>query len=134
MRSLLLTLALTLALAGCNYGGSNPGGHTPEEISQAERQGPPPPPPKTASTGAADNGNYDGAQLYQQYCGACHNNGKSAPSLVGVFQRRELPSGTPANDARVREVILYGRSKMPSFGRTLSSEQVDDLLAYLHTL
>jgi len=134
MRSLLLTLALTLALAGCNYGGSNPGGHTPEEISQAERQGPPPPPPKTASTGAADNGNYDGAQLYQQYCGACHNHGKSAPSLVGVFQRRELPSGTPANDARVRQTINNGRAMMPAFQGVLNDGQVNAIVQYLHTM
>ena len=45
-----------------------------------------------------------------------------------------MPSGTPANDDRVRDVVLLGRAKMPGFGRVLSQQQVDDLLAYLHTL
>jgi mono/diheme cytochrome c family protein len=40
----------------------------------------------------------------------------------------------PANNGRVGDIILYGRSKMPGFGQTLDQQQVQDLLAYLHTL
>ena len=79
-----------------------------------------------------------GRRVWEQRCAECHyayiSRSLRAPSMKGLFHTPYMPSGTPANDARVREVILYGRSKMPSFGRTLSSEQVDDLLAYLHTL
>jgi mono/diheme cytochrome c family protein len=45
-----------------------------------------------------------------------------------------MSSGIPSNDERVRDIIVYGRAKMPAFGRNLTPEQVDDLLAYLHTL
>lgn len=134
MRSLIPILALTLALAGCNYGGSNPGGHTPEEISRAEKKGPPPAPPAAPATAATDSGNYDGAQLYAQYCGACHNEGKSGPPLVGVFQRRELPSGAPANDVRVKETIKLGRAMMPAFQGVLNDGQVNAIVQYLHTM
>lgn len=134
MRSLFVIFALTLALSACDYGGSNPGGHSQEEISKAERQGPPPPPKATPSEAAADTGNYNGQQLYGQYCGACHNEGKSAPSLVGVFQRRELPSGTPANDARVKQTIINGRAMMPAFQGVLNDGQVNAIVQYLHTM
>ena len=40
----------------------------------------------------------------------------------------------PANDDRVMDIIRYGRDKMPGYGQVLSQEQIDDLLAYLHTL
>ena len=40
----------------------------------------------------------------------------------------------PANDERVGEMIVTGRNMMPAFGQELSQAQLQDLLAYLHTL
>jgi mono/diheme cytochrome c family protein len=40
----------------------------------------------------------------------------------------------PANDERVREIIVYGRSQMPAFGRALTAQQTSELMEYLHTL
>jgi mono/diheme cytochrome c family protein len=52
-----------------------------------------------------------------------------------MFQKDYLPlSGLPANDERVGDIIKYGRSKMPAYGQVLTQSQIDDLLAYLHTL
>ncbi len=79
-----------------------------------------------------------GRHLFDRYCGMCHDAYSSrslrGPSLEGLFRKQFMPSGTPANDDRVREVITIGRSKMPSFGRVFNEQQMDDLLAYLHTL
>lgn len=80
-----------------------------------------------------------GRKIYDNYCDRCHEpystSGKQGPGLQGVFRQQYLPmSGLPANDERVTEIILYGRSKMPAYGQTLSPQQVKDLLAYLHTL
>jgi mono/diheme cytochrome c family protein len=80
-----------------------------------------------------------GRHLYDQYCDRCHNpystRGRKGPGLKGVFKREFLPvSGIPANDARVSEIIRLGRGKMESFGDVLSQQQVEDMLAYLHTL
>lgn len=128
-------LVLTLAFAACDYGGKNPGGHSPEEISRVERQPPPAAQPRAAMPApAADSGTYDGEQLYAQNCGICHNEGKSGPALAGIFERRDLPSGAPANDARVRDTIKMGRAMMPAFGSTLNDGQIDAIIAYLHTL
>ena len=80
-----------------------------------------------------------GRRVYDDNCARCHepysSRGKKGPSLKGVFQRQYLAlSGLPANDERVGEIVKFGRSKMEGFGRVLSDQQVQDLLAYLHTL
>jgi mono/diheme cytochrome c family protein len=80
-----------------------------------------------------------GRRLYDQYCDRCHepysSRDKKGRSLKGVFQRQFLPqSGMPANDERVGEIIVTGRGMMPAFGQAMSQQQVQDLLAYLHTL
>jgi len=80
-----------------------------------------------------------GRQLYDQYCDRCHepysSRDKKARSLQGVFKKQFLPeSGMPANDERVGEIIVTGRNMMPAFGQAMSQQQVQDLLAYLHTL
>jgi mono/diheme cytochrome c family protein len=80
-----------------------------------------------------------GRKVYDNYCDRCHepysSHDKKGPSLKGVFKKQFLPvSGMPANNDRVGDIILYGRSKMPGFGQTLDQQQVQDLLAYLHTL
>ena len=80
-----------------------------------------------------------GRRLYDQYCDRCHepysSRDKKARSLQGVFKKQFLPeSGMPANDERVGEIIVTGRNMMPAFGQAMSQQQVQDLLAYLHTL
>jgi mono/diheme cytochrome c family protein len=80
-----------------------------------------------------------GRHIYDQYCDRCHapysSRNRQGPSLKGVFRRQYLSaSGMPANDQRVGDIILFGRNKMEGFGQVLTHEQVDDLLAYLHTL
>src|SRR5436190_2891599 len=79
-----------------------------------------------------------GRRLFDQSCAQCHRaysgETQAGPSLQGVFKKKELPSGTPANDDRVRENILLGRAKMPGFRNLFSDDQVDDVIAYLHTL
>ena len=79
-----------------------------------------------------------GRGLFNKYCANCHtaysSSKRNGPTLQGLFKKPYMPSGTPANDDRVRDVILLGKSKMPGFGRVLSPEQADELMAYLHTL
>ncbi len=80
-----------------------------------------------------------GRHIYDQYCDRCHaaysSRNRKGPSLKGMFKRQYLSaSGLPANDARVDDIIRIGRNKMQGFGNVLTQEQIDDLLAYLHTL
>jgi mono/diheme cytochrome c family protein len=80
-----------------------------------------------------------GRKIYDSKCDRCHEaystRGKKGPALKGVFQHRYLSlSGLPANDERVTDIIRLGRNEMPGYSQTLSSQDTQDLLAYLHTL
>jgi mono/diheme cytochrome c family protein len=79
-----------------------------------------------------------GRHLYQQTCAPCHDAhsvpGQNGPSLKGLFKKQFLPSGMPANERFVRQTILSGRNMMPAVGGSLTQQQLEDLLAYLHTL
>jgi len=81
----------------------------------------------------------NGRHIYDQYCNRCHapysSRGRQGPSLKEVFKKPYLGmSGIPANDDRVRDIVMLGRNKMDGFGNILTPEQVNDLLTYLHTL
>ena len=80
-----------------------------------------------------------GRKVYDQYCDRCHEpystRGKKGPGLQGVFKNKYLPlSGLPANDERVTDIMRLGRKEMPGFSQTLSDHDLQDLLAYMHTL
>ncbi len=80
-----------------------------------------------------------GRKLYDEYCDRCHNpystRGRQGPGLKGVFKKPYLAvSGIPANNARVGEIIRIGRGKMEGFSNVLTQQQLDDMLAYMHTL
>jgi mono/diheme cytochrome c family protein len=80
-----------------------------------------------------------GRRIYDNYCDRCHapysTRGRNGPGLKGVFKKDYLPvSGIPANDARVGEIIRIGRGKMDGFANVLTQQELDDLLAYMHTL
>jgi mono/diheme cytochrome c family protein len=80
-----------------------------------------------------------GRKIYDSQCDRCHepysSRGKKGPSLKGVFQHKYLSlSGLPANDERVTDIIRLGRNEMPGYSQKLNSQDMEDLLAYLHTL
>lgn len=79
-----------------------------------------------------------GRRVYEAHCQQCHepysSGGRNGPSLRGVFRKPYLPSGIPANDERVSEIILRGKSKMPGFSGEIDEAQLRALLSYLRTL
>ena len=79
-----------------------------------------------------------GRKIYDNHCDRCHRpystKGRKGPGLKGVFQHQYLSlSGLPANDERVTDIIRNGRPDMPGFSQVLSGQDIQDLLAYLHT-
>ena len=80
-----------------------------------------------------------GRKIYDAECDRCHEpysrRGKKGPSLKGVFQSKYLSlSGLPANDERITDIVRLGRGEMPGYNQKLSAQEIQDLLAYLHTL
>lgn len=80
-----------------------------------------------------------GRKIYDHECDRCHQpystKGKKGPGFKGIFKNKYLPiSGLPANDERVTDIIRLGRKEMPGYSQVLNQQDLDDLLAYLHTL
>jgi hypothetical protein len=80
-----------------------------------------------------------GRKIYDSNCDRCHEpystKGKKGPGLKGIFQSKYLSvSGLPANDERVTDIIRLGRKEMPGYSEKLSPQDIENLLAYLHTL
>jgi mono/diheme cytochrome c family protein len=94
-----------------------------------------PPPTPLANLNAQQ---MHGHEVYQVRCASCHydrrNGALHGPSLRGVFKMDYLSSGAPANDERVTATIWRGYGMMPAFGGKIDAEELDDLMAYLHTL
>jgi mono/diheme cytochrome c family protein len=109
-----LLAATFLLLAGCS----------------AEKKASPPPPLTPQQE--------RGQRLLSANCQVCHetmnDDLRQGPSLKGLYKKRSLPSGAPANDERVRDAILMGRPNMPGYRNMFTDDQVSDLIAYLHTL
>lgn len=79
-----------------------------------------------------------GRAIFNADCAACHyaysSSGSKGPGLKGLFRKKFLPSGLPANDRFVEQTIVNGRGMMPAQGAVLTDQQLADLMAYLHTL
>jgi mono/diheme cytochrome c family protein len=79
-----------------------------------------------------------GHTVFQTHCASCHYDRRDSalhgPSLLGVFKKPSLPSGAPANDERVTATVQHGHGLMPAAGKDMDPQDLDDLLAYLHTL
>jgi mono/diheme cytochrome c family protein len=80
----------------------------------------------------------EGKHFYDVGCAHCHEVNdlhlkKVPPNLHGLFARNTLPDGEPATDAQVEQVLRSGKGMMPSFAYQMSNEQMDAVVAYLHT-
>jgi mono/diheme cytochrome c family protein len=77
-----------------------------------------------------------GAQVYRENCAKCHyptnTHSLHGPGLQAITKIKAMPSGAPPTDERLTSVIQRGRNMMPA--TQLQDNQLNDLLAYLHTL
>lgn len=94
--------------------------------------------PKPTPLGELNQQQARGHTVFQTRCAACHYDRKNeplhGPALVGLYKKPVLPSGAAATDERVTATIEHGRGLMPAMGNTMEQQELDDLLAYLHTL
>jgi mono/diheme cytochrome c family protein len=80
----------------------------------------------------------EGQHVYNTACAHCHEQNdlalkKVPPNLHGLFTRKTLPDGAPANDAEVKRVIMNGKGLMPPFQYQMTQDQLNAVVAYLHT-
>jgi mono/diheme cytochrome c family protein len=79
-----------------------------------------------------------GRRVYNLYCLNCHpaysSRGNKGPGLKKLYGKEYLPSGLTTTDEHVMQSIVRGRNMMPRFGDQLNQDELQDLMAYLHTL
>jgi mono/diheme cytochrome c family protein len=89
----------------------------------------------------------NGERLYESGCITCHGvKGNGAPETLTEFKRPETfpdftrcDQTTPEPNSAWKDVILHGGPArgfsqiMPAFGELLTSDQIDDLIAYLRS-
>lgn len=79
-----------------------------------------------------------GHAVFQTRCAVCHYDRQDGPlhgpSLLGLYKKPALPSGAAPTDERVSATITHGRNLMPAMGAQLDDADLNDLIAYLHTL
>lgn len=79
-----------------------------------------------------------GRRVYAAYCLSCHpaysTHGNKGPGLKDLYRKQYLPSGLTPTDEHVEQSITRGRNMMPGYGNVLDQQQLQDLMAYLHTL
>ena len=140
----LLSAALLAAalLAGC-YANPAPPGLTPiptlaaAPTLQVVAAVAAPPTSAPRPTGPVQGNAQDGQAVYTQYCAACH--GADAGGGVGPALKNSKYIQT-AGDDKVFETIANGRpgTAMPAWsqakGGKLTDAQINDTIAYLHTL
>jgi mono/diheme cytochrome c family protein/uncharacterized membrane protein YobD (UPF0266 family) len=79
-----------------------------------------------------------GRSLFQARCSTCHDPHSTrtiiGPGLKGILKNPKLPvSGHPATAESIRFQLKQPLGRMPSFAY-LSSDEMEDLIAYLNTL
>ena len=78
-----------------------------------------------------------GQRLYNVNCLQCHRADSegplNGPGLKNVYKKKFFPSGAPANDERMTDVIKHGRRQMPAFS-DLSEAEIADMIAYMKRL
>jgi nitric oxide reductase subunit C len=137
LRSLFLLLVLGLLLAACGGGGGQ----------QAA----------SAVSGNADNGQklFNSGKGSAPACSACHsvkpNEKLVGPSLAGIATRAGQTVKDPSYKGQAKDTVGYVRESIvdpnvyvvpsypanvmyPNFSKDLTSQEVDDLVAYLMTL
>jgi mono/diheme cytochrome c family protein len=89
-----------------------------------------------------------GEAIYKSACTSCHGpDGRGAPKTIAGFEQpRTFPDftrcdqTTPEVNSAYKDVVAHGGPNrgfsqiMPAFGQALTSEEIDDVVAYLRTL
>lgn len=75
-----------------------------------------------------------GEGVFSRHCPICHlgRPAKTRP-YIGRNLRGIFKNAKPEQEAAVREFIRTGSDRMPGYQHSLTSAQVDDLIAYLKT-
>ena len=87
--------------------------------------------PQSQAVGAAAE---DAAVTFKSKCAVCHGTDGSGNTAQGkALKVRDLRSAEvqKMTDAQMTDVIVKGKGKMPALGKSMSPDQVKQLVAYI---
>jgi cytochrome c6 len=87
----------------------------------------------------AEPGNVRGAaESYAKYCASCHGrDGRSKTVKAKLNHARNLADSEwqgRVSDERIFNSVMNGKGKMPAYGKKLSEQEIDALVAYIRGL
>lgn len=91
---------------------------------------------QAASTPTA-NAAPSGADLFQHRCAGCHGADGEAHTRAGTsFHALDFhdPAVMKMSDSDLSAIIHNGKNRMPAFGNRLSQSDIEQVIAYIHTL
>jgi mono/diheme cytochrome c family protein len=78
------------------------------------------------------------AELYAKHCSSCHGGDGRAKTIKGKLKHaRNLTDSEwqgKVSDERIFNSIMNGKGNMPAFGKKLSEQEIDSLVAYVRGL
>jgi mono/diheme cytochrome c family protein len=74
-----------------------------------------------------------GDTLFNRRCVSCHNKQPGDTSPFGPPNLYDLIRNKKLTAAQAARIIHGGKGQMPSFGKTISDDQIKDIIAYLKT-
>lgn len=80
---------------------------------------------------ADDNWQELGKAVFERSCAACHGlEGQGIPGVFPPHAGNDFVTGDPVGPMRV---MIYGRSGMPSFGDSMTDQELAAVLSYMRT-
>ena len=78
------------------------------------------------------------AEVYSKHCASCHGRDGRSKTLKGKSKHaRDLTDSEwqgRVSDERIFNSIMNGKGKMPAYGKKLSEQEIDPLVAYVRAL
>jgi mono/diheme cytochrome c family protein len=78
------------------------------------------------------------AESYAKYCASCHGkDGRAKTFKAKLNHARNLADAEwqgRISDERIFNSIMNGKGKMPAYGKKLSEQEIDGLVAYVRAL
>jgi mono/diheme cytochrome c family protein len=79
-----------------------------------------------------------GKANYEKLCASCHGkDGKGNPAMIKSFGEKGLnltaKDAQSKSDAEWVTITMEGKGKMPAYGKKLSKQEAQDVVAYMRT-
>jgi cytochrome c6 len=72
-----------------------------------------------------------GAAIFSANCASCHMGGKNVVNPLKTLQKADLEKYEMYDLDKIKTQILNGRAAMPSFGKNLTGEKIEDVATYV---